>query len=237
MNRITFAIGDIHGCHDKLTRLMAECASFAGDNDANYVFLGDYVDRGPDTKAVINYLRDRQSKASRPGSMICLKGNHEDLLLGAVAGELDYIECWLSNGCEDTLDSYDISEIAAAQYDALFMEHANWLKDLPLYHDDGKRFFCHAGADPMTPLNEQTVRTLLWSRNNPDLPVGRLVVHGHTPLKTSLPVLRQHQLNLDTGAVFGRPLSAAAFNETRRDPIAFLNSEGEVSLLAKMATA
>ena len=81
MSPITFAIGDIHGCLDKLERLVAGCEARAGDRPARFVFLGDYIDRGPDSRGVIEFLMRMQQ--ARPGAVVCLKGNHEQLAINA----------------------------------------------------------------------------------------------------------------------------------------------------------
>jgi serine/threonine protein phosphatase 1 len=93
MSFVTYAIGDIHGCVDKLQRLVRRCVSDAGDQ-IKFVFLGDYIDRGPDSRAVVEYVIELQSRMTQ---VVCLLGNHEDLALAALHGSLDEAQ-WLFNG-------------------------------------------------------------------------------------------------------------------------------------------
>jgi serine/threonine protein phosphatase 1 len=106
--------------------------------------------------------------------------------------------------------------------------HLDWLRSLRLSYDDGRRFFVHAGVDPEKPLAFQDEQHLLWIREpflSDGRDYGRLVVHGHTPQMTGTPDFRGNRLNIDTAAVFGGPLTAAVFDDTRTPPLAFLSSE------------
>src|SRR4029453_18658481 len=90
---LTFAVGDIHGCLDKLDRLIAACEARAGGRPARYVFVGDYIDRGPHSRDVIEFLRRRQ--AARPGTIVCLRGNHEQMAIDAHASDRA-VPLWLA---------------------------------------------------------------------------------------------------------------------------------------------
>ena len=217
---LTFAVGDVHGCLDKLQRLLAACEAHAGARPARYVFLGDYIDRGPQSRGVIDRLMAEQ--AARPGTVVCLRGNHEQMAVDAHAraraGPL-----WLANNALSTLRNYDGRRISP--------EHLDWLSALPFCHDDGMRFFVHAGIDLSVPLARQQPEVMLWMREPflsecDDVDCGRFIVHGHTPLRTGTPDLRRRRLNLDTAAVMGGPLSAAAFDDTRAEPLGFLTDAG-----------
>ena len=96
--------------------------------------------------------------------------------------------------------------------------------ELPLCFDDGLKFFVHAGIDPAVPLDQQDRATMLWTRKrySETINPGRLIVHGHTPVLSEQPEQHPHRLNLDTGAVYGGPLSAAVFTADRACPIALL---------------
>ncbi len=217
---LTFAIGDVHGCIDKLDALIARCAEFAQGRGARFVMLGDYVDRGPDTRAVVQRLMDFDA--------ICLKGNHEDMLIEALdrggRAELQ----WLANGAGPALASYGAQTVHDIPSD-----HIEWIRALRLFHDDGRRFFVHAGIDFSLPLDRQDPQTMLWTRGGAEEPdPGRLIVHGHTPQTSGLPLRTPHRLNLDTAAVIGGPLTAAAFADDRTPPLAFITHEGRITKLA-----
>jgi serine/threonine protein phosphatase 1 len=216
---LVYAIGDIHGSLHKLRDLMMLCERHADGRTASFIFLGDYIDRGPDSRGVVEALMDMQSR--QPDRVIALKGNHEAVALEVVDGETE-AELWLREGGTATLRSYDIDDARD-----LPDEHVAWLRALPLCYDDGRRFFVHAGVDPEKPLGAQRDRDLIWIREpflSDARDYGRLIVHGHTPQTDGIPDFRGNRLNLDTGAVFGRPLTAAAFASARRDPLGYLQA-------------
>jgi len=218
---LTIAIGDIHGCRAMLDSLLERCFRYAGERLLRLVFLGDYIDRGPDSRGAIETLIDLQH--SLPGRVVCLRGNHEVLLLDALA--TDDMGLWLFNGADTTLASYGVDHVAALPPD-----HLVWLAALKTSFDDGRRFFVHAGLDPDRPLDDQTEHDLVWMRE-PFLSTrrdyGRLIVHGHTPQRAGKPDLRTWRLNLDTAAVYGGRLTAAVFDEINAGPIAFLTDQGD----------
>jgi len=149
-----------------------------------------------------------------------LAGNHEDLLLRA-DNFIDEAR-WLDNGGEATLHSYNL-----ASPNDLPPDHLAWIRNLRTYYGDGRRFFVHAGIRPGIPLDQQTRENMLWIRE-PFLSStddhGLLVVHGHTPQRDGKPNIHFNRVNLDTGAVFGRQLTAAVFTESARTPVALLQS-------------
>ena len=172
----TYAIGDSHGCRDQLARLIELCEKDAGGQRSVFVLLGDYIDRGPDSRGVIDFLINLQKWS--PDEVICLRGNHEDLFLAALDGE-DAEMNWLANGGDATLRSYRASRALD-----LPTSHIDWIHSLPLFHDDGKRFFVHAGVHPERPLKQQRTRDLLWIREpflSSDKDFGRLMsMHAHS---------------------------------------------------------
>ncbi len=216
---LTYAIGDVHGSLDKLGRLIARCDEYANGRSARFVFLGDYIDRGPDAAGVVRLLRDLQS--ARGDGVVTLLGNHEAMALAVIDGTSP-AELWLEQGGAATLESY-----RATRPRDLPPEHIDWMRSLRLTYDDGRRFFVHAGIDPNRSLDAQDDEDLIWIRE-PFLShrrdYGRLIVHGHTPLRDGVPDLRRNRLNLDTGAVYGGPLTAAAFDEGQTRPITFLQA-------------
>lgn len=218
MQRI-YAIGDIHGCLTKLRRLVESCESDAAGLPTTFVFLGDYIDRGADSRGVIEYLMALQAR--RGLRVIPLMGNHEAFALAALDDSMR-ADQWLMEGGDQTLRSYGISSPHA-----LPPKHIAWLRSLRLTYDDGLRLFVHAGVDPEKPLDDQHDNDLLWIRE-PFLSdarnYGRLIVHGHTPIPGG-PDLRSNRLNIDTGAVYGGALTAAVFQADDTMPIAFLQAQ------------
>jgi serine/threonine protein phosphatase 1 len=217
---LTYVIGDIHGSLRLLQALIARCQQHAGDRPAIFIFLGDYIDRGSDSAGVVRAIMKLQ--AELPDRVIALKGNHEAMALDVVDGKVP-ADFWLTQGGAETLRSYGVDSARELPND-----HVCWLRALPLRHDDGRRFFVHAGIDPDKPLDAQRERDLMWIREpflSDPRDHGRLIVHGHTPQTTGAPDLRGNRLNLDTGAVFGGPLTAAIFTDTETEPAGFLQVE------------
>lgn len=214
------AIGDIHGRADLLDRLLSKIAKEFGTTPHQLVFLGDYVDRGPDSRAVLDRLVDL--RATRPGTVL-LKGNHEQAMLDFLAAGPD-ADAWISWGGEETLLSYSIElgfpfDLVSAQRalaDALPAAHFDLLMTLALTHQAPGYFFVHAGVAPTTPLELQQESDLLWIRDKffdegearfPDT----VIVHGHTPVKKA----EDHgwRINVDTGAVWTGRLTAVVLGQ------------------------
>ena len=145
---LTYAIGDIHGSLSKLRRLMQRCADHAQGRPTTFVFLGDYIDRGPDSAGVVGYVIELQSRLRE--QIIALKGNHEAVALGVIDGTMPAV-CSLNLGGAATLRSY-----GADSAQALPGEHVDWLRSLRSSYDDGRRFFVHTSIDsPEKPLDAQ----------------------------------------------------------------------------------
>jgi serine/threonine protein phosphatase 1 len=215
----TFAIGDVHGELTKLKTLLGLCLDAAQGEAARFIFLGDYIDRGPQSKEVVDTVIDF-TKTAR-GEVICLLGNHEALALAALPGGLPETR-WFAFGGMATIHSYRVS--AARE---LPSEHLDWFRSLPSMYDDGRRLFVHAGIDPERPLTEQVDKALLWIREpflSGTRDYGRLIVHGHTPLFSGKPALYPNRLDIDTGAAYGGPLTAAVFDSDEVAPIEFLQA-------------
>jgi serine/threonine protein phosphatase 1 len=220
---LTYAIGDIHGSYTKLANLVRHCRDHCGANHARFVLLGDYVDRGKRSREVVKLLIEMQE--AWPEQVVCLKGNHEDMLLAAANGQDEAM--WLFNGGEPTLASYDVA--SAAQ---IPVEHLAWFESLPDTTRDERRFYVHAGIMPGIPFEKQRKDVLLWIREpflSDESDHGLYVVHGHTPTGTGRPDLRPNRLNLDTLAWYGNPLMAAVFDERRVGPLAFVADDGTAS--------
>jgi serine/threonine protein phosphatase 1 len=189
------AIGDIHGCLRQLETLLARVAPTEQDQ---VVFLGDYVDRGPESAGVIDYLID--FRRTFPAT-IFLRGNHEQMFAGYLAGQDPSV--FLLNGGLKTLASYhNRGKWPIPQ------AHRDFLDSLVNYYQTGDFIFVHAGLRPGLTLAEQDEMDLLWIRQefiNSDFDWGKPVVFGHTPLEK--PRLTETRLGLDTGCVYGRQLT------------------------------
>ena len=211
---ITVAIGDIHGNSEALELTIDACRRFADGRPATFVMLGDYIDRGPDSKGVVELLMNWHG----PERLVCIKGNHEDMALLTIEDEHRSGAAFLGNGGKNTLFSFGV--LHAHQ---LPRAVARWMEQLPLTFDDGQRFYCHAGVDPTRPLDQQSEAVLLLSRfSYPDsLELDRYIVHGHTPIG-AMPEVKKNRINLDTGSGYGGPLSAAVFTADRREPFALI---------------
>ncbi|WP_428410473.1 metallophosphoesterase family protein [Hyphococcus sp.] len=218
-----YAIGDIHGRADMLDELLYDIEKEAGSLDAaQLVFLGDYVDRGDDSRGVIERLI---RIAAEHEDAVFLKGNHEELMLDFLE-EPEDLGHWLDWGGEETLESYGIhtvgqpKEALAEQWFALAPKtHFDFLKSLKLHHVEGDFLFVHAGLRPGAPLEEQTDADMLWIRKrfhnaSPEERPDFVVVHGHTP--TAKPVDAGWRIGVDTGAVYGGMLTAVVLEGTER---------------------
>lgn len=223
-----YAVGDVHGRADLLeelqARIVAHAAGLPEGTRRRLVFLGDYVDRGPDSRGVLDLL----CRPPPPGfERVCLMGNHEEFLIGFLREPGDAV-AWLVNGGRQTLVSYGIPENAI---DSLRREdlsralaalmppvHRRFLEGLELLHLSGTYLFVHAGIDPDVPLHRQGRETLLWIRQpflDSTAPMGgRVVVHGHTV--SDAPQVRSNRIGIDTGAyASGRLTAVALFNGER----------------------
>ncbi len=238
-----YAVGDIHGCRETLGRLLGRIAADARaaaegrgtgpvPETVRLVFLGDYLDRGPDAAGVVDDLRALQAEGLDgvgPVETVFLAGNHEDFLLRFLDGELETGELWIMNGGAETLRSFgvapppftaDLRTLARtrdALAEALTPTHRAFFDGLAFSHEAGDYLFVHAGVRPDVPLDAQSPHDLMWIRQpflTEERWLGRFVVHGHTPVE--VPVERPNRLDLDTGACYGGHLTAGCFWGTER---------------------
>ena len=204
-DRHIFAVGDIHGCYSKLKQMLARLGWQPGRGDI-LLFLGDYIDRGPQSYEVVETLTELTDKA--PDEVITLLGNHEQMFLDFLGGAAP--PQLFANGQGATIQDY------CRPNNELPASHLLFYRRLLLSYETDDYIFVHAGLRPGVGLAEQTTDDLLWIRDdflNSDHDFGKTVVFGHTPLKD--PLVAPGRLGLDTGAVFGGPLTAAILPETR----------------------
>jgi serine/threonine protein phosphatase 1 len=208
-----YAVGDIHGMRDRLVELVESLPLKEGDH---LVFVGDYVDRGPDSFGVVEYLIGLRKRYR----CTFLLGNHESMFLAFLGWRGDpYFgsEAFLHNGGETTLRSYGYFD-AKGRF-RLPAEHEAFFRSLVLSHAEGEYLFLHAGlsrerlslSDAAYAVAHEHPRELLWQRATGELPhsLGVTVIYGHTPspdfqVRWNLP----YSIGIDTGAVYGGPLTA-----------------------------
>lgn len=185
-----YVVGDIHGCYDELCLLLDKIYDHAGGDPRKIIFVGDYVDRGPNSKEVVEQVRRMQQR----GDGIALMGNHEDMIL---AGEYMY--------AAQTIVSFGGFRGHYIPEDVL-----NWMRSLPKYYEDDTIIVAHAGAKPGVPMNEQSDAMLLWYRYEERGPalMGKHFYHGHTPFRGFIDT-RDDRTNVDTGCVYDGQLTAA----------------------------
>ena len=195
-----FAIGDIHGCHDRLLTLMGKIPiDFSRDT---LIFIGDYIDRGSHSVDVVDYLIRLKKRVPK---IIFLKGNHEDMLDKFLNGTERFN--YLLNGGQQTLDSY-LAKPVDSEFFPIPPDHMDFFKSLRLFYETDEFIFVHAGLRPRVPLGSQKTEDLLWIRSkfvNSKYDFGKRVVFGHTPLRK--PLVEPNKIGIDTGAVYGNALT------------------------------
>lgn len=218
-----YAIGDIHGRADLLIDTIER---IDGDLERRpigrsvEVYLGDYVDRGPDSKAVIDLLSVRLVN----NRAICLRGNHEELMERFLR-DPDHLDAWSQLGGLQTLESYGVvpdpnggetSRDLHNRFCRLFPRtHLLFLQCLKPWLGCGDLLFVHAGIRPGVPFEQQQLNDLIWIRGeflDSQLDHGKLIVHGHTPVPH--PDIRANRINIDTGAVWSGTLTCIAIEGT-----------------------
>jgi serine/threonine protein phosphatase 1 len=208
MERI-FAIGDIHGCISHLDKLTAQLDIDASQD--TLIFVGDYIDRGPDSKGVIDAILDIRKNIR---DVVCLTGNHEDMFLNYCLDRRNE-NLYMSNGGMRTLASYGFSPEGTEQL-ILPPSHREFFTGLRTYHETDDYIFVHAGLRPGIPLDRQDREDLLWIRfefiNSP-YDFGKTVVYGHTPVSLNKPLIDKNKICIDTGAVYGGKLTCIELPE------------------------
>lgn len=224
-----YAVGDIHGRADllraTLDKIDAHCSGHSIERSI-VVFIGDYVDRGPSSREVIDLLLE--CKKSRES--VLLKGNHETFISGFLKDPA-VLDSWRNCGGLETLLSYGLKplfscddiqrrKLAEDFARAIPLDHVDFLQSLRLFFRCGDFLFVHAGIRPNVPLERQEERDLLWIRETfleYEKPFGLFVVHGHTPVH--VPELRPNRLNIDTGAFATGRLTCVAIEGSTITPV------------------
>jgi serine/threonine protein phosphatase 1 len=219
-----YVVGDVHGRNDLVMSLAERLLSKVEDANREWriVFVGDYIDRGEESSQVLSVLQMLVS--AQPERIICLKGNHEQMMLNFLEDPLRHGAKWLNFGGLQTLASFGLrgnitADASGEQMQALAQDFrrllpaglVDWMKSLPLVFQSGNVCVVHAGANPALPIPEQTEATLLWGHPNfAKLPRtdSLWIVHGHTIVRKAS--VKSGRIAVDTGAVFSGKLTAAA---------------------------
>jgi serine/threonine protein phosphatase 1 len=228
--RAVYAVGDVHGRLDLVLELLKKIERDGDrhpeDRERNLIFLGDYVDRGPDSRGVIELLR---SLSLSGFSYTFLLGNHEEAMLDFLDARSDGLG-WLSYGGLETLLSYDvplrglptigasIEELRKALRAAVPPNHIDFMRNCTLSHCEGDYVFVHAGVRPGKPLAQQQREDLLWIRDDflsaPSPLPGKVVVHGHTIC--DVPQDLGYRIDIDTGAFVSGHLTCLILRDNSR---------------------
>lgn len=213
---VHYGVGDIHGMRGLLDNLLdlIEADAAASDERAVVVFLGDLVNRGPSSRQVLERLMEGPRRSG--DRWITLRGNHDQLLLDAVAGKSEAaFRQWMQKGGIETLASYGVGRKEASlsrARRAIPLEHLSFLDGLPFYFRAGAHLFVHAGIDPRRPFDRQSEAAMMTIRE-PFLRESHLlpftVVHGHVPSPGG-PVVAAQRIGVDTGAYASGVLTAVA---------------------------
>ena len=213
MKKRLIAVGDIHGHYYPLIRLLDIIHPTPQDK---FVFIGDYIDRGPHSKQVIEYLIDFEKKYDA----VFLRGNHEDMLLAYICEdpEAQYGDSYPINGSDKTAYSYTGRENSLPELKQyLPISHLNFIKRTLLYYEMDKYIFVHAGVYPNVPMKLQKRENLLWIREpffRYPTGLNKIVVFGHTVMKDV--IISKSRIAIDTGAGCNLSLSAIELNSKKK---------------------
>ncbi len=217
--RRVYAIGDVHGCDDRLAALHGKVADDLAGRPCPaplLLHLGDYVDRGPDSRAVVRRLMAGDPLPGVP--TVNLMGNHEATMIDALGGQGAAMTDWMIQGGREALASWGGDPDAPRGEWASHVPAADmaFLRGLALTHRAGGYLFVHAGVRPGVALDAQERQDLLSIRQAflySEADLGVVVVHGHTPKPE--PVVRHNRIGIDTGAVYGQRLTCAVLEDDR----------------------
>ncbi len=200
MSKRLLAIGDSHGCYDSLYVIVNEIIKLTKKD--KLIMLGDYIDRGPDSKEVLDFIMRLHSEGY---DIIPLKGNHEDMMLNAHSSLLDNFN-WMRNGGDETLRSFGVSSVKEID-----MRYMNFVSAMPFYHIVNNFIFVHGGFNDDIEDPFEDTYSMIWERRYEyHSPVfkGKTIVHGHRPhsLSELKEQLRESPsvINIDTGCVYGK---------------------------------
>jgi serine/threonine protein phosphatase 1 len=204
----TYVVPDLHGRLDLLERALSKIEA---NEPGAVIFTGDYIDRGPRSREIIERLI---AGPSMGWNWMCLLGNHEEMMIQATQ-DWSKRRHWLQNGGDETLKSYGSKRGAKRDVSLVEPSHVEWLKNLPLFLVDQHRVYVHAGLENGIPLDRQSKNTLIWKRypSGSNEGYGDLhVVHGHSPFDDG-PLRLPNRTDLDTGAYYTGRLVVGVFDD------------------------
>lgn len=206
-----YAVGDVHGRFDLLQRMIEKIGDHSNAlppaKSLHILFLGDLIDRGPQSAQILHFLFELQRQSNR---IIVLQGNHEEVLLQSLDGNVEVLNAWLRFGGLETLRSFGLSAPAEGEDLRSYLRNVRatipsqwveWLRRLPLTARSGDYFFCHAGIRPGVGLRRQDREDLLWIREeflSDRRDHGAVIVHGHS-IEAAVQ-FRDNRIGIDTGA-------------------------------------
>jgi serine/threonine protein phosphatase 1 len=207
---MTYVFPDLHGRLDHLVAALSACGQDGIGDDDTIVFLGDYIDRGPDSAQLVKHLREFADGRDR---VICLSGNHEYMMLWAIVDGDAAMQGWLVNGGVQTVQSYTdgLGEID----EAAMRSDIEWFASLPITHVDNHRVYVHAGLEGDAPLDEQALKYTHWKRYETldgSSWSGHHVVHGHSPDRDG-PKTVGNRTAMDVGAVWSGRYVVGVFDD------------------------
>ncbi|MEM7190178.1 MAG: metallophosphoesterase family protein [Pseudomonadota bacterium] len=211
-----YAIGDVHGCLGPLEAMhdaIEKDLELRPVDDWRLIHVGDYVDRGPESRSTLQYLVGLCATQPRA---ICLLGNHDEMFVHAMKGGGPRVQAWLTHGGVQTLESYGFTRDGyerrlldgAGFDDAVPRAHLAFIQSLPRSVSFGDYFFVHAGIDPSRSLANQDPDEMIWIRDrflNDERELEKVIIHGHTPVRSV--DVQPNRVGIDTGLVFGRSLT------------------------------
>lgn len=230
----TYAIADLHGRYDLLCEAIKLILADGGKDGGTIVTMGDYIDRGPQSREVIEFLMNLEANPAPGWKVVCLKGNHEAIMFETIMKPL-HPEWWMTNGGRQTIYSYGHPKLKVGRYyedvhlGVVPHDHLKWIASLPTYFEDDNRLFVHAGVPDDAAMDQQREDTLLWMLYPEGADQGwqgKHVVHGHHQFVNG-PICLPHRTDLDTLAWYTGRLVVGVFDDDiPGGPVGFLTVKG-----------
>jgi len=212
MKNYTIAVGDLHGRYDLFIKALASIKDYVGENQVTIVFLGDYVDRGPQSALILEALLKGPQETNQ--TWILLKGNHEVMMYdGLLEGVGSMWNGWLGNGGDLTIESY--RELNDDKSTTIPVSHMHLIETMKLFYEDNHRIYVHAWVQSDVKAENTSADMLVWRRYH-ELDdwtyFDKFIVHGHTPYDEG-PMIYKNRANFDTAATWTGRLVLGVFDD------------------------